>query len=145
MMRPNFRKLVFSIFLTIILPLTGFFIFGTKVDAIVFQYSHFAVFYTVFLLLIQDFGLRNYRLFLMDNQIIKQSRAGYVYNEIIEIKKIQAITTSQLFWHKILNISSLTFHTAGGNLSFYLGEYNTIKEYVNLWLYEIETSDSNWM
>jgi putative membrane protein len=145
MMRPNFRKLVFSIFITIFLPLTGFFIFGTKVNAIVFQYSHFAFFYTVFLLLIHLFGFGNYRLFVSDNHIIKQSGAWDVDNEIIEIKKIQAITTSQLFWHKNLNIGSLTLHTAGGNLSFYLGEYNTIKEYVNLWLYEIETSDSNWM
>lgn len=145
MMQPNFRKLVFSIFLTIVLPLSGFFIFGNNVDAAVFEYSHFAIFYTVFFLIIHFFGFRNYRLFINENHIIKQSGAWDVQNEIIEIKKIQAITSSQLFWHKNLNIGSLTMHTAGGNLTFYLGNYNKIKEYINLWLYEIETSDSNWM
>ncbi|WP_298392278.1 PH domain-containing protein [Flavobacterium sp.] len=145
MMRPNFRKLVFSIFLSIIVPLTGFFIIGLKVDATVFNYSHFAIFYTVFLLLIAIFGFRNYKLFVSNNHIIKQSGPWDIDNEIIEIKKIQAITTSQLFWHKNLNIGSITLHTAGGNLTFYLGKYDKIKEYVNLWLYEIETSDSNWM
>lgn len=145
MMQPNFRKLVFSIFLTIVLPLTGFYFIGKKVDAALFEYTHFALFYTVFSLIIHFFGFRNYRLFISDNHIIKQSGAWDVDNEIIEIKKIQAITTSQLFWHKNLNIGSLTLHTAGGSISFYLGKYDKIKEYVNLWLYEIETSDSNWM
>ena len=65
--------------------------------------------------------------------------------KIIEISKIQAITTSQLFWHKSLNIGSLTLHTAGGNITFHLGNYKMIQDYVNLWLYEIETSDRNWM
>ncbi len=145
MMPPNFRKLVFSIFLTIVLPLTGFYFLGKKVDAALFEYTHFAIFYTVFSLVIHFFGFRNYRLFISENHIIKQSGAWDVDNEIIEIKKIQAITTSQLFWHKNLNIGSLTLHTAGGSISFYLGKYDKIKEYVNLWLYEIETSDSNWM
>ena len=145
MMLPNFRKLVFSIFLTIVLPLSGFFIFGNYVNAEVFKFTHLAIAIAIFLLLIHFFGFKNYRIFINDNHIIKQSGAWDIQNDIIEIKKIQAITTSQLFWHKNLNIGSLTLHTAGGSISFYLGKYDKIKEYVNLWLYEIETSDSNWM
>ncbi|WP_298136929.1 PH domain-containing protein [Flavobacterium sp.] len=145
MMQPNFRKLVFAIFLTIVLPLSGFFIFGNYINAEVFNYSHFALVYTIFLLVIHYFGFRNYRLYVNENHIIKQSGAWDIDNEIIEIGKIQALTTSQLFWHKNLNIGSLTMHTAGGNITFYLGKFDKIKEYVNLWLYEIETSDSNWM
>ncbi|WP_395044424.1 PH domain-containing protein [Flavobacterium sp.] len=144
-MQPNFRKLVFSIFLTIVLPLSGFFLFGNYVKNEILQYSHFAIAYTIFFLVILFFGFRNYRLFISQNHIIKQSGSWDISNEIIEIKKIQAISTSQLFWHKGLNIGSLTMHTAAGNVSFQLGNYNKIKEYVNLWLYEIETSNSNWM
>ena len=145
MMQPNFRKLVFAIFLTIVLPLSGFFIFGNYINSDVLNYSHFALIYTVFLLVIHFFGFRNYRLFVNENHIIKQSGAWDIDNEIIEIGKIQALTTSQLFWHKNLNIGSLTMHTAGGNITFHLGKFDKIKEYVNLWLYKIETSDSNWM
>jgi putative membrane protein len=144
-MQPNYRKLVFAIFLTIVLPLSGFFIFGKYINAEVLNYFHFTIFYTIFVLLIHYFGFRNYRLFVSENHIIKQSGAWDVDNEIIEIEKIQALTTSQLFWHKNLNIGSLTMHTAGGNITFHLGKFDKIKEYVNLWLYEIETSDSNWM
>ena len=80
-----------------------------------------------------------------DDFIIKQSGAWDICHEIIEPKRIQAITTSQLFWHKGLGIGSLTLHTAGGKIAFQLGDFETIKQHVNLWLYEIETSDSNWM
>jgi putative membrane protein len=145
MMQPNFRKLIFSIFLIIVLPLTGYFLFGKYLEPRVFEYANVAVFYMIFMLVLLFFGFRNYRLYVNDNHIIKQSGAWDVDNEIIEIGKIQAITTSQLFWHKSLNIGSLTMHTAGGNITFHLGKFDQINEYVNLWLYEIETSNSNWM
>ena len=145
MMQPNFRKLVFSIFLTIVLPLSVFFIFGKYLKPEVLQYSHFAIAYTVFFLLILFFVFKNYRIFINKNHIIKQSGAWDIDNEIIEIKKIQAITTSQLFWHKKLNIGSIILHTAGGNIAFQLGNYSQLKQYSNQWLYEIETSNSNWM
>ena len=145
MIKPNFRKLVFSIFLIIALPLFGFYIFGKYIENAAFDYLNFAVFYAVFCLVILFFGFRNYRLFISDHHVIKQSGAWDIDHEIIEIGKIQAITTSQLFWHKSLNIGSLTLHTAGGNVTFHLGNYTMIKDYVNLWLYEIETSDRNWM
>ena len=145
MMQPNFRKLVFSIFLTIVLPLCGFFIYGKYINNEILKFTHFVLFYTIFSLVIHFFGFRNYSLFVNENHIIKQSGAWDIDNEIIEIEKIQALTTSQLFWHKNLNIGSLTMHTAGGTITFQLGKFDKIKEYVNSWLYKIETSDSNWM
>lgn len=144
-MKPNFRKLIISVFLIIIVPLTGYWAFGAYVVSSVFEYVNVAIFYAVFVLIVLFFGFRNYRLFVNDNHIIKQSGAWDIDNEIIEIGKIQAITISQLFWHKSLNIGSLTMHTAGGNITFHLGKFDKINEYVNLWLYEIETSNRNWM
>lgn len=145
LMKPNFRKLVFSVFLTIVLPLSGFFIIGNYIKPEIIAYSNFAIAYTIFFLLILFFAFTNYRLFINEHHIIKQSGAWDIDNEIIEIKKIQAITTSQLFWHKRANIGSITLHTAGGAIAFQLGNYNHLKQYTNLWLYEIENSDSNWM
>jgi putative membrane protein len=145
MMQPNFRRLIFSVFIIIVIPLTCYFLFGKYGEPIVFDYVNIAVFYTIFMMVLLIFGFRNYRLFVNENHIIKQSGAWDIDSEIIEIGKIQAITTSQLFWHKSLNIGSLTMHTAGGNITFHLGKFDQINEYVNLWLYEIETSNSNWM
>ncbi|MFT3796084.1 PH domain-containing protein [Flavobacterium sp.] len=145
MLRPNFRKLVFSIFLTIVLPLALFYLIAVNAAGNLLQFAYLIPVYIGFALLILCFGFKNYRLFIGDRFIIKQSGAWDITDEIIEPQKIQALTVSQLFWHKSADIGYLTIHTAGGNVSFQLGDFTTIKQYVNLWLYEMETSDSNWM
>ncbi len=143
MMKPNWRKLVFSLFLTIVLPLIVLFLLRER---IMFNGMQFLVpIYIIMATIILTAGFINYRIFINDEFIIKQSGAWDISNEIIEPAKIQAITTSQLFWHKSLNIGSLTIHTASGNVSFSLGNFARIREYVNQWLYELERSDSNWM
>ena len=144
-LQPNFRKLGFAIFLTIVLPMIVFYIFRSYNPSIGLAVNYLIPIYVIFVGILQFFKFKNYRLFVNEEFIIKQSGAWDVQNEIIEPCKIQAITTSQLFWHKSLNIGSLTLHTAGGNIVFQLGDYNKIKAYINLWLYEIEISDSNWM
>jgi putative membrane protein len=144
-LQPNFRKLIFSIFITIGLPLFVFYLMRSFIIAQLPTVDYWVPAYVGFVGLIQFFKFKNNRLFITDDFIIKQSGAWDISNEIIEPSKIQAITTTQLFWHKSLNIGSVILHTAGGNVAFQLGDYTKIKQYVNLWLYEIETSDSNWM
>jgi putative membrane protein len=145
MLKPNFRKLVFAVFLTIVLPLMAFYIFKNNIPEIGREYDYAALIYVIFVGLVQFFKFKNNRLFIHDDFIIMQSGAWDISDEIIEPSKIQAITTSQLFWHKNINIGSIILHTAGGNIAFQLGNFTTIKQYVNLWLYELERSDSNWM
>jgi putative membrane protein len=144
MLKPNFRKLGFSVFLTIFLPLLAFWIFKDLLPQNKFVYS-FVMLYVLIVGIIQFFNFRNNKLFIDSDFIFKKSGAWDVKTEIIEWHKIQAITTSQLFWHKNLNIGSVILHTAGGNISFQLSNFDTIKTYANLWLYKIETSNSNWM
>ncbi|WP_348811491.1 PH domain-containing protein [Flavobacterium maritimum] len=145
MLKPNFRKLIFSIFLTIGLPLFGFYLLRDFILSLLATVDYLVPVYIGFVGLILFFKFKNNRLFINDDFIIKQSGAWDISNEIIEPSKIQAITTSQLFWHKKLDIGSIILHTAGGSVTFQLGDFTKIKHYVNLWLYEIETSDSNWM
>jgi len=145
MLKPNFRKLGFAVFLTIVVPLLGFYAIKYYSNAVDSSIDYFVPVYIAVLSLLQYFKYRNYRLFIHNDFIIKQSGAWDISHEIIKPGKIQAITTSQLFWHKSLNIGSLTLHTAGGDIAFQLGDFEKIKGYVNLWLYEMEVSDSNWM
>ena len=145
LLEPNFRTLVFSIFLSIGLPLLGFMAVGYWFAPMIFEYNYVVPIYVIFIGLIQYFKYKNNKLFIHKNFIIKQSGAWDVSNAIIVPSKIQAITTSQLFWHKKLDIGSITLHTAGGNIAFQLGNYSILKQKVNHWLYEIETSNSNWM
>lgn len=144
-LKPNYRKLIFLLFLFVILPSLGFLGFATYIDPVLMEYAYALVVYVFFLSVVLFFGFRNNRLYVSDDFIIKQSGSWDVDNSIIAPLKIQAITTSQLFWHKKADIGSVTIHTAGGSLSFQLGDFTKIKSYVNLWLYKIEISNSNWM
>ena len=145
MLKPNFRKLVFLLFLSIIVPLASFFAIANYLVPAFLDYVILTPVYVLFVGLIVCFSFSNTRLFVNNDFIIKQSGAWDIENEIITPNKIQAITTSQLFWHKKADIGSIKIHTAGGTIAFDLGNYTQIKEYVNLWLYQMETSDSNWM
>src|SRR3970040_27762 len=73
MLKPNFRKLVFSIFLSIILPLAGFFAFGKYVQPRFLDFVYLVPLYVFFVGSIVYFGFKNNRLFVNDNFIIKQS------------------------------------------------------------------------
>ena len=145
MLKPNFRRLVFSLFISIVLPLTVFVVIGIMAEPDIFQFSAIVPLYILLVGSVLFFAFRNYRLFIGPDFIIKQSGAWDISSEIVEPDKIQALTTSQLFWHKALNIGTLTIHTAGGEVTFNLGNYSAIRDYVNLWLFNIENSDSNWM
>lgn len=142
---PNFRKLVFALFLSVFLPLLVYASIRNNIKNFDLHYDFFVAGYVVLASIFQFFKFRNSRLVINDDFIILQSGAWDISNEIIEPNRIQAITTSQLFWHKNLNIGSLILHTAGGDIAFQLGDFQTIKSYVNLWLYQLEKSDSNWM
>jgi putative membrane protein len=145
MLKPNWRRLVFSLFLGIVLPLSFYLGFGYYLEPLAFDYVFVAVGYTIFAAIVLFFGYRNSRLFVNENYIIIQSGAWDVDNKIIEIDKIQALTTSQLFWHKSPDIGSITIHTAGGDVHFSLGNFTKVQHYVNLWLYTVETKNVNWM
>jgi putative membrane protein len=143
-LRPNFRKLGFSIFITIILPFLFYLLIKNNIKETVIA-NGLVLIYIIFVGLIEYFKFKNNKLFLHKEYIIKQSGAWDIKNEIIETSKIQGISTSQLFWHKNLNIGSIILHTAGGKIDFQLGNFDKIKAFKNLWLYEIESSNVNWM
>jgi putative membrane protein len=87
----------------------------------------------------------NNRLFVHEDFIIKKSGIWDISTEIMEPYKIQAITTKQYPWHVKSNVGHLTLHTAGGDLSFKFGDFAAINNYANYWLYQVETSDKEWM
>ncbi|WP_297507123.1 PH domain-containing protein, partial [Flavobacterium sp.] len=101
--------------------------------------------YALLMLVYQYVAFKSYRFFVGQDFIMRYTGAWDIAQDILETDKIQAITTSQLFWHKAINIGSVTLHTAAGNISFYLANFETLKEYVNLWLFQLESQDHNWM
>lgn len=144
-LKPNFRKIIGKIIGALLIPLGLYFILAELFFPDLYDVILFTPFYTLFVLLIIYFGFRNYRLYVNDNFIIKQSGAWDVDNEFLAPHKIQAISVTQYFWHKYSNIGLVTLYTAGGKLTFGLADFTKLKEYVNYWLYQVETTNKDWM
>ncbi|MCG2612493.1 PH domain-containing protein [Flavobacterium sp. SM15] len=145
MIKPNIRYLLFPVLFYVVLPVSLLLFFGFKVNEELFDYLFLLPVYLIFVGVMLFFSFKNYRLFVNEDYIIKQSGAWDIDNEIIEPHKIQSLKVSQLFWHKRLNIGSLRISTAGGDVTFHLGNFENIKQLVNKWLYQVETTEKNWM
>ena len=143
---PNWRKLALNSFFLLILPLLFSLIVVLNTKIITFkEWVLYASIFALFSGLLLWFSYLNYKLFVSKSYIIQQNGAWDVENTIIESYKIQAITTQQFFWQKATNIGSVTLSTAGGSVSFTTGNFSEIKQLVNYWLYQVETSDMNWI
>jgi putative membrane protein len=143
---PNIRKLIVNIVFFIVLPIS----IGIWINYKINRFSGIDIlvpigFYILLVGLLLYYGYKNYRLFISDDFIVKQSGAWDIDHEIVKPYKIQAIKTLQFFWQKATNIGSIVFYTAGGRVSFSTGNYTEIKAQVNKWLYQVEVSRENWM
>lgn len=141
---PNWRMLGFALVLYLLIPVGIYAIVRNNVGELS-NVDYFVPLYAVVVIILQYFRFRNSRLYISDRYVVRKHGAWDVTYDYLDTRKIQGVTVSQLFWHKSLNIGSITLHTAGGDLSFHLGQFDTLQEYTNRWLYAIERDDSNWM
>jgi putative membrane protein len=145
MVKPNFRKLIFETVKFIIIPLLVFFLLNRYAWPSLSEYIYFVPVYVLFAATLIYFAFRNSRLFVNDDFIIKQSGAWDIDNDFIAPHKIQTISTKQFFWQKMSDVGIVTLHTAGGTISFGLAHFSELKRLVNYWLYQVETTEKNWM
>ncbi len=143
-LQPNIRSIIFSVFKFIVIPSLILLVLINQITLSDYHYLLFIPLYLAIVIVAIYFGFVHSKLFVSDNFIIKQSGVWDIDQEIIEISKIQAITVKQLFWHKRPNIGSLILHTAGGNLSFQLANFSYIKQLVNTWMYQVESTTKSW-
>lgn len=145
LIKANWRKLALTLFIFIGIPAILYVSTYLNTNENIDNFQIIIPLYIFTVLLISYFSFKNYQLEVGTETIIKQSGAWDVEKQRVSIEKIQAITTSQRFWHKSINIGSVTIHTAAGNISFKLGNFTTLQSCVNRWIYQIENSNSNWM
>jgi len=142
---PNYRYVYFSVLFWMALPLAAILISGTWFFETHRTYYPLIAPYLIFSGLLIYFGYRNQRLFVSEGYIIKKSGIWDVQHQILEPHKIQAISTTQMLWHRKPDIGHLTLHTAAGSFSFSFGNYKRINQLVNYWLYQVETIKKEWM
>lgn len=79
------------------------------------------------------------------NEFLKiQSGLWTQKTEILELYKLQGVTTKQPFWYRRRNIHNLTFHTAAGDLTIRAVPAVLLQE-VNHLLYKVESTKKAWM
>lgn len=143
-LKPDFRKLISSLIGFIIVPIIIYFILAFFYTEWL-QYIYFLPGYLLFVAVVIYFGFKNSRLYINDNFIVMKSGVWDIKEEYLEPFKIQAITTSQKIWHVKSDVGHVTLHTAGGDVTFRFGNFSAIKMLVNQWLYQVETSEKEWM
>lgn len=144
-LRPNIRKIVMDAMGFLIIPVTLYLIVANYIFPTLYEYIIFLPLYIIFACVLIYFAYRNSRLFVNDEFIVKQSGAWDVNKDYIAPHKIQSVSVTQYFWHKGSDIGMMTLYTAGGSLSFGLADYTQIRQHINYWLYQVETTNKNWM
>jgi putative membrane protein len=143
-LKPNYRRLVLNFFKALAMPL-GIYFTAAKIWPNVYDYGYFALFYAITVTLLLAFGYKNYRLFVNNDFIIKQSGAWDVQNEFMAPHKIHTIKVTQYFWQKRADVAAVEIHTAGGQLNYGVANHTRLKGYINQWLYQVETTAKHWM
>lgn len=144
--KPSIRKLIINACVLVLFPIllslvaNELFLLVSRINWMILITIYFIL---SSILLWMSF--KHYRLFVTEKHIIKQEGAWDIDTIIIEPHKIQAISTHQFFWQKKTNIGSVTISTAGGNVHFSTANFSEIKQRVNYWLYQVETTNKSWI
>ncbi|RZL40899.1 MAG: hypothetical protein EOP00_25860, partial [Pedobacter sp.] len=141
---PNFRFLNLPIFFKVVLPIGIYIGFWFNLPEVQAFYPLAIVYFAlaVFMIFI---SYKRHRIMVNQQIIIKKSGIWDVSFEHIFPHKIQAISTFQYPWHKSVDVGHVDLHTAAGVIHYKFGNYTEIKRLVNYWLYQVESSDEEWM
>lgn len=142
--QPNFRFLNLPILFRVAIPL-GLFLAAMWFVPEISVYLPFALLYSMVATLMIYIAYKRHRLIVSDETIIKRLGIWDIQHEVILPHKIQSITTFQYPWHKSVDVGHVDLHTAAGTIHFKFGNYTEIKKLVNYWLYQVESSDKDWM
>ncbi|MFP9115485.1 PH domain-containing protein [Flavobacterium sp. RHBU_3] len=142
--KPNIRKVIFEIFKYILIPL-GLFYGYTKIMPEAGNVIIFVPFYVLFVGILIYFAFRHSRLFITPDFIVRKRGAWDVDNDILMPHKIQSIKLQQFFWQKWSDVGVVKLYTAGGHISFGLANFTQLNRLANYWLYQVETTEKEWM
>ena len=141
---PNYRFVFLSIVFWIMIPGLILLLINNWSYPLLAYLPYFTA-YIAFAATMIYYSYRNHRLFVSQDYIMKRHGIWDIDHQILLPHKIQAITIKQMLWHKTANVGHITCHTAAGDISFKFGNYDTLKNLMNYWLYQVESSEKDWM
>lgn len=139
--KPNWRFLNLPLLFQVLLPTVIFFICWLNIPAMQAYYV-LPILYASVAIPMLFLSFKRHHLRVDQEFIIKRSGIWDVEHEIVQPRKIQAITTFQYPWHKKADVGHVDLHTAAGVIHFKYGNYTEIKKLINYWLYQIESGSA---
>ncbi|NJW53492.1 PH domain-containing protein [Salinimicrobium oceani] len=88
---------------------------------------------------------KNLKLGVSKNFLVRYSGVWIHKEEYLEMFRLQAISVSQPLWYKRRGLLNITFHSAGGDISFKLIKKSEATPLLNFLTYKIESSEKAWM
>ena len=85
------------------------------------------------------------KLGVSEDFLVKHSGVWVRKVEYLEIFRLQAISISQPIWYKKRGIINLTFHSAGGDVSFPMLKREQLQPLFDYMLFKIESTGKPWM
>lgn len=101
--------------------------------------------YLVLLSIYTFFYYRTLKLSFSDHTLEKCAGIWMKKKQYLELYRLQSVSVRQPLWYKRRGIVNLTFHSAGGDISFDGVKKEQITPLVNFVLYRIEKTTKSWM
>lgn len=101
--------------------------------------------YLVLLSVYNYFYYKTLKLSLDQEILVKRSGLWVKKEQYLEIYRLQAVSVQQPIWYRHRGIVNLTFHSAGGDISFDGVRKEQVKPLVNYLLYKVEGTLRPWM
>ncbi len=101
--------------------------------------------YLILLAVYNYFYYKTLKLSLDQEILVKSSGLWVKKEQYLEIFRLQAISVQQPIWYKRRGIVNLTFHSAGGDITFDGVRNEQVKPLVNYVLFKVEDTLRPWM
>ncbi len=101
--------------------------------------------YLILLTLYNYFYYKRLQLSFDENILVKTSGLWIRRKQFLEIYRLQAVSVRQPLWYKRRGIVNLTFHSAGGDISFNGVRKKEVTPLVNFLMFRVESIERSWM
>jgi putative membrane protein len=101
--------------------------------------------YVVLAAVYNYFYFRSLKLAVSEEFLVRHSGVWIKKEEYIETFRLQAVSVTQPIWYKRRGLVNLTFHSAGGDISFKMVKKSQVEPLLNYLVYRIESTERAWM
>ncbi|WP_029035979.1 PH domain-containing protein [Salinimicrobium xinjiangense] len=88
---------------------------------------------------------RNLKLGVSEDFLIRFSGVWIKKEQYLEMFRLQAVSVTQPIWYKRRGLVNLTFHSAGGDISFKMVKKSEVEPLLNYLVFRIESTEKPWM